>query len=196
MSVQHSEHPLVQKQIITFASIIVIGAMAILLGLTLIIYAHYHERAYVFLALGAGCFIGGIAGIVLVGQKAKIALGYGMIALGMVSFVIGINYLIGSYGPGPNQAHAVLVIIVSIIVFLIGIIGALIAQPRAGIAALLSVITLGVIGSIGITALIVGTVFLSVLDYPKYAYLLLGTGTLCLSGGIICAIFAQRKVKS
>ena len=84
MSVQLPDHSVTQKQAITFAAFTVFGVAALLLGLALIIYAHYHERAYVFLGLGAGSFIGGIAGIVGAGSKIKAALSYGVIALGVM----------------------------------------------------------------------------------------------------------------
>src|SRR5437879_5924693 len=95
MSRQHSDHSLTRKQPLTLATMSVFGVAALLLGLTLIIFAHYHERAYVLLGLGAGGFIGGIAGIVGVGSKVKAALSYGVIALGMMGMVVGLNYLAG-----------------------------------------------------------------------------------------------------
>jgi hypothetical protein len=196
MSVQQSEHSITQKQTILFTLITVIGVVAILLGLALIIFVQYHERAYIFLGLGAGGVIGGIAGIIVVGQRTRAALGYGVIALGMVGILVGLNYLLGRYGPGPNQAHGHLVISLSIFTLLAGIVGALMVQPKAGIATVSSIFMLGVIGSIGIISLIAGTVYLAVLDYPKYAYLLLGIGVVCLFGGIVCAIYAQHRVKA
>src|SRR5258708_2060578 len=65
MSVQQSDHSLTQKYAIIFAAIIVFGVEVLLLGLALIILAHYHERAYVFLGLGAAGVIGGIAGVIV-----------------------------------------------------------------------------------------------------------------------------------
>ena len=195
MSARQSDNSLTHKESMTFAVITVVGAAALLLGLALIVFAQYHERAYIFLVLGAGGFIGGIAGMIVVGQKARAASGYGLIAMGMVGIVVGLNYLIGSYGPEPNQAHGYLVISLSIIAILAGIIGGLVVQAKTGFAAFSSVIMLGVIGSIGIAALIVGTIFLAVLDYPGYAYFLLGIGVLLLIGGIVCGVFAQRRVK-
>lgn len=182
-----------QKESIKFAGITLVGAAGLLLGLALIIFAQYHERAYVFLILGAGGFIGGIASMIAVGQKARAALVYGLIAMGIVGMVVGLNYLIGSYGPSPNLAHGYLVITLSVLAILAGFIGGLVLQSRSGFAGFSSVIMLGVIGSIGIAALIVGAVFLAVLDYPAYAYFLLASGAVCLITGIICGVFAQRR---
>jgi hypothetical protein len=196
MPVQPSDHSLTQKQPITFAVITVVGLSAILLGLALIILVQYHERAYAFLGLGAGGFIGGIAGIIVVGPKVRAALGYGAIALGMVGIIVGLNYLTSRYGPEPNQARGYLVIALSVIAILAGTIEALIVQAKAGLAAFSSVLTLGVIAAIGITALIAGIIYLTVLDYSGHAYLLLGIGTVCLTGGIVCGIFSQRRIKA
>jgi hypothetical protein len=194
-SVQHTNQSFTQKQPITFAVITIIGAAALLLGLVLVIYAHYHERAYIFLGLGAAGFIGGIAGIAVAGSKVKAALSYGVIALGMMGTVVGLNYLTNRYGPAPNTTFGAIVIATSSIAILCGIVGALMAQPKGGLAAVSSVILLGVIASSGIVALIVGTIYLIVLEHPGRAYILLGAGALCLIGGIASGIFAQRKAR-
>ncbi len=62
--------------------------------------------------------------------------------------------------------------------------------------AFVSVIMLGVIASIGLVALTVGTIYLVVLHSQGHAYLLFGAGAVCLIGGIACAIFAQCSVKA
>src|SRR2546429_9705803 len=102
MSLQQSDHSLMQKKSMTFAVITIVGAAALMLGLALIIFAQYHERAYIFLVLGAGGFIGGIAGMIVVGQKVRAALDYGLIAMGIVGVVVGLNYMLGRYGPEPH----------------------------------------------------------------------------------------------
>jgi hypothetical protein len=196
--VQQSDHSLTQKQSITFAAITVFGVAALLLGLALIIFAHYHERAYVFLCLGAGGFIGGIAGFVGTGSKVKVALSlsYGVIGLSMVGIIVGLNYVTNSYGPAPHETFGDIVIALSIVAILAGIVGALVAQPKGGIAALSSVILLGVIASTGIAALIVGTIYLVVLEHQGHAYPLIGAGAVCLIGGIACGIFAQSRARA
>jgi hypothetical protein len=194
MSVQQSDHSSTQKEAKIFAFITGVGAAALLLGLALIIFAQYHERAYIFLILGAGAFIGGIAGMIVVRQKVWAASSYGLIAMGVVGMVVGLNYLIGSYGPGPNLAHGYLVISMSSIAILAGIIGGVVAQSKTGFAAFSSVIMLGVIGSIGIAAIIVGTIFLAVLDYTRHGYVLLALGAVCLVGGIVFGIVGKGRV--
>ncbi len=192
---QRSDHPLTRKQPLTFATITVFGGAALLLGLALIIFAHYHERAYIFLGLGAGGFIGGIAGIVGARSKIKVALSYGVIALGMMGMIVGLNYLADRYGSAANQTRGDIVIALSLVAMLGGIIVALIGQSKGSMAAFSSMIMLGVIASIGIVALTVGTIYLFVLHYQGHAYILLGMGTVCLSGGITCGIFAQSKAR-
>ena len=192
---QQSDHLLTQKQSLLFAAITVFGVAALLLGLALIIFAHYHERAYVFLGLGAAGFIGGIVGMVWARSRVKAALSYGVIAIGMMGISVGLNYLTNIYGSAPNQAHGDIVIALSSVAILAGIVGALMVQPKGGIAAFSSVILLGVIASIGIVALIVGTIYLVVLQ-DQGAYPLLGAGAVCLIGGIACGIFTQSRARA
>jgi hypothetical protein len=193
--VQHFNHSNTRKQSLTFATITAFGVAAVLLGLALILFAHYHERAYLFLGLGAGGVIGGIAGIVGAGPKKRTALSYGAIALGMMGIAVGLNYYVDRYGPAANQTHGNIVMALSLVAILAGIVGALIAQPKAGMATFSSVITLGVIASGGIVAVTVGTIYLLVLQSPGHAYLLLGVGVVCLLVGIACGSFVQRRAK-
>jgi len=193
--VQQSSHAHTRKQLLTFATLTVFGVAALLLGLALILFAHYHERAYIFLGLGAGGFMGGIAGIVGAGSKTRTALSYGVIALGMMGIVIGVNYLTGRYGTAPNQTHGDIVIALSLVAMLAGFVGALITRPKGGMAALSSLIMLGVIAPLGIVAGTVGTIYLVVLQSQGLAYLLFGVGAVCLIGGIACGTFAQSRAR-
>lgn len=190
---QQLDQFLTQKRPIAFAVITIFGVAALLLGLALIVYANYHERAYVFLGLGAASFIGGIAGIVFAQSKLKATLSYGAIALGIMGTLVGLNYLTGSYGPAPNSTHAAIVIALSMVAILGGIAGALMIQPQGDLTALSSVILLGVIASSGMVALIAGAVYLLVLEYPGHAYMMLGAGAICLIGGIASVALVQRK---
>lgn len=189
--VQQSDHS--HAQLFTSIAIAICGGAALLLGLALIILLTYHERAYVFLCLGAAGLIGGIAGIIGTGPKLRVIPSYGAIGFGMMGMVIGLNYLIDRYGPGPNQSDAALVIAVSLLAILGGIAGALTAQKKNNVTAFYSVITLGLIASTGIVALTVGAIYLIVLEHAHTAYLLLAMGAACLLGGVICGILAQSK---
>lgn len=191
---RQTQQSLTRRQIITFSIITAFGVLALLFGIFLIIYMQYHERAYGFLGLGAACFIGGCAGITAASAKIKAALSYGVIALGIIGVLVGINYLTYLHS-STYQDRGQLVIALSIVVIAGGVIGALLSQPR-GFAAISSIIMLGVIASIGVAALIVGAVFLLLLNYPSYAYPLLVAGALCLVAGLACGIFAQSKLKA
>ena len=190
-----SDHSHTRKQPLTFATITFCGGAVLLLGLALIFFAHYHERAYVFLGLGAGGIIGGIAGIVGAASKTKTALSYGVIAFGIMGFTVGLNYLADRYGPAPNQTHGAIVIALSLVFILAGIAGALIAQPKGGMAVLSSVIMLGIISSLGVVSITVGIIYLVVLHSQGHAYFLLVGGAVCLIGGIACGILAQSRAR-
>jgi hypothetical protein len=191
---QKSVHTLIEKRP-AFAALALLGVASLLLGLGLIIYVNYHERAYIFLGLGAACFIGGIAGMIVVGSRTRAALSYGVIAMGMMGIIVGLNYLAGKYGPGPNQGHGEIVIALSVIAILAGIGGALIVPPKGDFTAFSSVIALGLIASAGIGALIVGSIYLLVLERSGHAYPLLGLGALCLIAGIAWGIYAQSRAR-
>jgi hypothetical protein len=191
LSVQPSDHTPIQRQSLPFAIVTICGAASLLLGLVLIIFAHYHERAYIFLALGAGGFIGGIAGILGTGRRT--ALSCGVIALGMMSLVVGLNYLADRYGPSPNQTNAAIVITFGLAAILTSIIGRLMARPRSVLATLSNLLMLGVIASLGIVVVIVGTVYLVVRQSQEHALLLLAVGVLCLITGIASGALARGR---
>src|SRR5690349_16380156 len=159
-SVQQLDQYLTRKRPIAFAVITLLGAASLALGFALIIFKGYHERAYVFLLLGAASFIGGIAGVVFVQAKLKATLSYGAIALGIMGMLVGLNYLTGSYGPAPNHHRAALVIGLSMVAILVGFAGALMMRPRSGLTALSSAILLGIVASSGVVALLVGAFYL------------------------------------
>jgi hypothetical protein len=120
-------------------------------------------------------------------------LSYGGIALGIIGIIVGLNYLTNTYGPPSSPLRGGLVVAVGIVIMLAGIVAALIVQPKGGIAAFTSVIMLGVIASLGVGALLAGTVYLVVLQYHGHAYLMLGLGAVCLLAGIAWGIFTQNK---
>jgi hypothetical protein len=194
--VQQLDQYLTRKRPVAFAVITIAGVAALMLGFALIIFKAYHERAYVFLLLGAASFIGGIAGIVFAQSRLKAALSYGAIALGIMGMLVGFNYLTGSYGPAPNHHRAALVIGLSMVAILIGFAGALMIRPRSGLTALSSAILLGVVASSGVSALIVGAFYLVAFEYSGHAYAILGAGAICLVGGIASVTLIQRKARA
>lgn len=189
---QQSNTQSVQKSFLTYAAITIVGVASLLLGLYLIIIVGYHERAYVFLGFGTGCFIGGIAGVIEKHAKFKVALSYGMIALGMMGIPVGINYLVDRYGPPPSLSHAVLVLSGSVVAMLIGIFGVWMVQRRRGITTLWSVLMLGIIASLGIVAMTVGVIYMYALESPRHGDMLVGVGVVCVVIGIVGRVLAQN----
>lgn len=193
-SVQQREHSRTRKHSLTFATITFAGFAVLLFGLALIFFAHDHERAYIFLALGAGGIIGGIAGLVGAASRTRTVLSYGVIASGIMGITVGLNYLVDRYGPSPNQAHATLVIALSLVVILSGITGVLRGHSKGSIRRILSrVITVGIIASLGVVAMTVGMVYLVVLHSQGHASFLLAGGALCFIGGVAYSMFAHSR---
>ena len=72
-------------------------------------------------------------------------LSYGVIGLGIMGMMVGFNYLAVLYSRVLHRKRGEIVIALSIVAILAGIVGALSAQPKGGMAAFSSVIMLGVI---------------------------------------------------
>lgn len=195
MSTQQADTRFLRKRTLSYATIASFGVVALLVGLILIIVVNYHERAYVFLGLGTGCFIGGIAGIVGARANFKTVLSYGMIAFGMMGAVIGLNYLYARYGPAPNVGHAILVLSISVVALLVGILGAWMVRTKGSLVTLLSVLTLGIIASMGIVAMNVGIIYNFELDSPKHGSILLSVGIVCLIAGVVGGRISQGRMK-
>lgn len=175
-----------------FLATLVMGFLILAFGVFLLTYMRYHERAYVFLCPGAAGLIGGIAGIIAPQAKFKAALFYGVMAFAIVTMTVGVNYL--TYHSIQDQQRGYACIAGGIIILLVGIVGAIIAQPMARIAACFSVIELGIAASAGIVACIIGCHLLTVDGYQHEAYTTIAIGTICFLGGIASAALTQNKV--
>ncbi len=169
-TVRQTDRSLMRKETRAFAVITTVGAVALALGLALIIFAHYHERAYIFLVLGAGGFIGGLAGMIVAGQKARVVLDYGLIAMGFVTMVVGLNYVIDIYGKEPHVARGYFLITLSMIALLTGMMKELVVQPKKVFVSIWSVI---VLGSMGIALVIFGSMYLTKPHFYDNTFLLL-----------------------
>lgn len=175
-----------------FLAILVIGLLILTFGIFLLTYMQYHERAYVFLCSGAACLIGGIAGIIAPQSKVKVAIFYGVMALAILIMTVGANYL--TYHTMQDHQRGYLCIAVGMLVLLIGITGAIVAQPMARLAACFSVIELGIAASVGIVAFIIGCHLLTIEGYQRDAYMAISLGLVCFLGGIASAALTQNKV--
>lgn len=175
-----------------FSLLTAFGSFVFVMGMYLLIVMIYHERAYIALGVGAACFIGGLAGLIVKPQSVKVVVCYGVIALGMVALLVGLNYL--TYHFSNYQIRGYIVLAAGILCLIGGIGGAIAWQPQAKKIACYSVLLLGVVASLGIVGLIVGLDQLMVFESSKYAVMLLSTGGVCLLGGIGSAIIIQRRV--
>ena len=175
-----------------FTVTLVMGILILSFGVYLLIFMQYHERAYIFLSAGAACLIGGVAGIIAPQSKIKAAVFYGVMAFAIVMLAVGVNYLTYSFAQYQERGYAV--IAVGTVVLLVGIVGAIVAQPRARVAACFSVIELGIAASTGIVAFIIGCHLLTVDGYQKDAYMALAIGMVCFIGGIVGATMTQYKL--
>lgn len=175
-----------------FLAILIIGFLLLALGIFLVTYMRYHERAYVFLCSGAAGLIGGIAGVIASHAKVKTAIFYGVMAFAIITVTVGVNYL--TYHSLQNHQLGYICIVGGSIILLAGIIGAIVAQPMARIAACFSVVELGIAASIGIVAFIIGCHLLTVEGYQREAYTALGLGIVCFLGGIASAALTQNKM--
>ena len=190
---KQADKQLIRKHTFTFVSTTIIGIVSLLLGLFLIIVVNYHERAYIFLGLGVGCIIGGITGLIQIRKKFKAGLSYGLIALGTMGIVVGLNYLVDRYGSSPNFAHAVLVLSISAATIIVGIFGAWTVQSKAGIITFLRVLLSGIVASIGIVAVTVSIIYKYALNSSTHAYMLFGVGVICLVIGIVGEVFSRNR---
>ena len=175
-----------------FSLITLFGLLVLIIGMYLLTVMIYHERAYVPLGIGAACFIGGLAGLIVRPSRLKVAACYGVIALGMLALVVGLNYL--TYPFQSYQIRGYIVIGTGILCLLGGITGAIAFQPEAKKVACYSALVLGVIASLGIVGLIVGLDQLIAFAHSRFAIILVGSGSVCFLGGVAATIIMQRRM--
>lgn len=175
-----------------FPIILVLGVLILTFGIYLLIYLHYHERAYIFLGSGAACLIGGIAGVISAHAKVKMAIFYGIMAFSIIGLTVGVNYLTYHFIQDQERGYAVLA--AGTFLLIVGIVGGIVGQPGVRLAAFYSTLELGVIASGGIAILLIGSHLLTIHRYRQDAYVALAIGIICLLGGIISAALTQYKV--
>ncbi len=179
------------KHAALFLSALVVGAIILAFGVFLLIFVHYHERAYIFLGTGAAGLIGGIAGLITLQAKVKTAIFYAMIAISIIGMTVGINYLTYRFIQYQERGYAV--ILIGALFLIAGVAGVIVAQPRAKLAAFYSALELGIIASIGIAILLIGSHLLTVQQYHKDGYVVIAIGIACFIGGIIGATLTQNR---
>ncbi len=174
-----------------FSVTMIFGVLVLLIGMYLLTYMNYHERAYTTLGIGVVSFIGSLAGLIARSSRVKTALCYGVIALGMVAFPVAGKYL--TYPWASYHQRAYLIMGLGVLCLLGGIGGAITLHPKAIMITCYSILALGVVTSLGIISLIIGIDQLLVFEASKKASVLLGAGSICLLGGIIGSIILQQR---
>ncbi len=175
-----------------FPITLVLGVLVLTFGTYLLIFMHYHERAYVFLGTGAACLIGGIAGVISAHAKVKMAIFYGIMAFSVIGLTVGLNYL--TYHLIQDQERGYAVLAGGTFLLIVGIVGGITGQPGARLAAFFSTLALGVIASGGIAFMLIGSHLWTLDKYRQDAYIALAIGIICLIGGIASAAMTQYKV--
>jgi hypothetical protein len=80
------------KALAISVGIMLLGLIALGVGVYLLHAFRIHERAYAILGIGFLCFVGGLAGITIKSMNATLN---GMIVLGFIALGIGLYFLVG-----------------------------------------------------------------------------------------------------
>lgn len=143
----------------------------------------FHDRRHVLLLTGLLCFVAGMIGTVVTRAKAQAA-SCAILVLGLIALGIGLYFRIHLH----YHERTVAALGIGALGFLGGLAGIII--PRSRIAAL------GGLLALGLVTLSIGLYWLTVLGYHGRAYLVLGTGTLCLLGSLAGFIVIQYKAST
>lgn len=140
----------------------------------------FQERSHVLLLTGLLCLFAGMIGTVVTRAKAQ-AHSSAILVLGLVALSIGLYFqVVLDYH---ERAYTVLGI--GILGLLGGFVG--IIMPRSRAATLYGLLVLSLV------ALSIGLYFLTILGYHGRAYMVLGTGTLCLLGSLLGLIVTHYR---
>lgn len=175
--------------------LLLLASAAVVLGFALLIVAHANQRAYVFLVLGAGGFMEGLAGIIVIGQKVRVVVDYDLIAIGFVTMVVGLNYVIGTYGTEPSLIHGLPVIAAGALASSIGMLREMVVgSNERWFHRFLERYLVRLAGSSGISLGYCWLAVSSCAKFPGHVFLLLALGAVCLIGEMSDVIFVQRRV--
>ncbi|HVB73462.1 MAG TPA: hypothetical protein VNE38_07885 [Ktedonobacteraceae bacterium] len=143
--------------------------------------ALYHQIRLPLLAVtGVLCFFAAIIGMIVTRPKAQ-AISLLILVLGIITLAIGLYFL----NALNYHERAYTPIGVGILGLIGGSLGIIV--PRSITAALSETMILGML------ALGMGLYFLTVLNFHGRAYMVLGTGTLCLLGGLVGIILTHSR---
>ncbi len=142
----------------------------------------YQERSHVLLETGVLCLVSANIGIIVTRPKAQVASSW-VIAVGILALSIGVYFLTAL----EYHERAYTALGIGILCLLGGFAGIIMLRSIA--AALSGMMVLGML------ALGIGVYFLTILDYHGRAYMVLGTGVLCLLGSLVGSIVTQYKAR-
>ena len=141
------------------------------------------ERLHVLILTVSLCLLGGLVGAIVTHSK-KQAISFAVIVCGIASLVIGIYFRTSL----DYHERAIFTLGVGILCIIGGI--ARFVIDRSRIAALSGV------AGLGIVALSAGIYFLMALKHQYVAYMILGTGILCLLGGLAGIVIGRSKAQA
>lgn len=162
--------------------ILVLEGVALGTGAYLLSFLNYHERSHVVIGTGILCVVAGIAGMLVTRTKRHPMLYYGTLVFGGVMLCIGLWCRFALH----YHERAAIPFGIGVVCLLSGLAGILIA--RSVISVFVGVITFGVVLTL------LGTYFLTALDYHGRAYVAFGAGGICLVGGLIALLIVRRNV--
>ncbi len=143
----------------------------------------FQERLQVLLLTGLLCLLAGIIGTVVTRAKA-LESSLAILVFGMVALSIGLYFrVVLDYHERASTALGI-----GILCILGGFVG--IIMPRSIATVLYGLLVIGMIG------LGLGLYFLTILGYHGRAYMVLGTGTLCLLGSLLGTIITHYRAYS
>lgn len=166
-----------------YSVIFFLEVIALEIGVYAYAALNHKERLHVLFLTAGLCLLGGIIGAIVTHSKTQ-AISFGLIVCGIASLGIG-TYFMASLN---YHERAIFTFGIGILCIIGGIAGIIVARSR--IAALSGV------AGLGIVALSVGIYFLAALGFHKVAYMILGTGVLCLLGGLAGTIIARSRAQA
>lgn len=143
----------------------------------------YEARLKLLVLMGLLCLLAGMIGIVVTRAKAQVPSAV-ILVLGLVALGIGLYFrLVLHY-----HERAFTTLGIGILGLLGGCGGIIMARSRAAVFYGLLIF--------GLSALSTGLYFLTILDYHGRAYMMLGTGTLCLLGSLLGLIVSHHRTST
>lgn len=140
----------------------------------------FHDRRHVLLLTGLLCLFAGIIGAAVTRAKAQAA-SWAILVLGLIALGIGLYFRLHLH----YHERAAAGLGIGVLGLLGGLAGIIIPRSRE--------VALGGMLVIGLVTLSFGLYSLTVLGYHGRAYMVLGTGTLCLLASVAGFILIQYR---